>query len=88
MTFWDGLQNDHGKKDSARKKNEITYLDFLKFSRLKKANLCVGAVVDTSDSDKIGFQHTVCHQTRCHVEQLESSSGAGQVALPLRQKDS
>ena len=33
---------------------------------------CFGAAVSTFDSDKIGFQLTVCQQTGCHMEELES----------------
>ena len=42
---------------------------------------CVAALVNTFDSDMIGFQLRVCHQTGCHVEQLESWFDAGHVTL-------
>ena len=46
-----------------------------------KKILCVGAINNTFDSDKIGFQLRVRHHTWFHVEHLESCFDAGQIEL-------
>ena len=38
-------------------------------------------LVNAYDRDKIGFQITICQQTDCYVEQLESWFDAGHLAL-------
>ena len=52
----------------------------IKFMKLKEI-LCVGAMVNTFDSDKIGFQLTVCQQTVWKWNREESWFDARQVAL-------
>ena len=54
----------------------------LKHMKQKEKPLCWSyARVNTFHSDRIGFQVTVCHQTGCYMEQMESWFDAGQVAL-------